>query len=61
MNDSEEDLQGHYRVQKSEIINHLQYANPVLMTQFGWAKRGHETHWYETKIEPIRARGNNGT
>ena len=57
MNSSEEDLEGHYSVQRHEIINHPEYAYPVLMTQFGWAKRGHETHWYETKIEPIRARG----
>lgn len=56
MNDLEENLQGHYSIQKSEIINHPQYANPVLMTQFGWAKRGHETKWYETKIEEIITR-----
>lgn len=57
MNESQEDLQGHYKVQRSEIINHPQYAYPVLMTQFGWAKRGHETKWFETKIEQIIPKG----
>ena len=56
MNGSAEDLEGHYSVQRHKIINHFEYAYPVLMTQFGWAKRGHETHWYETKIETICAK-----
>ena len=56
MNSSEEDLEGHYSVQRHKIINHPEYVYPVLMTQFGWAKRGHETHWYETKIETICAK-----
>jgi len=57
MSDMSQDLEGHYHVQESKIVNHPAYSQPVLMTRYGWAKRGHETKWYETKIEPIRARG----
>jgi hypothetical protein len=53
MSEAEEDLSGHYQVQESKIINHPAYWNPVLMTRYGWAKRGHETRWYDQKIEPI--------
>ena len=53
MTDAQEDLSGHYPTQRSQVINHPAYANPVLMTQYGWAKRGQETYWYETKIEEI--------
>ena len=56
-NEAAYDLEGHYQVQRSKIVNHLEYSIPVLVTQFGWAKRGHETHWYQTKIEPVGARG----
>jgi hypothetical protein len=51
MTDVQEDLSGHYQTQRSQIINHPEYANPVLMTQYGWAKRGQKTQWYETRIE----------
>ena len=57
MSDMSQDLEGHYQVQRSKIVNHPEYASPVLMTQYGWAKCGQETNWYETKIEPIRAKG----
>ncbi len=53
MSEMSEDLEGHYRVQESKIVNHPEYWKPVLITRYGWAKRGHETKWYETKTEPI--------
>jgi len=53
------DLESHYQVQESKIINHPAYWQPVLMTRYGWAKRGHETNWYETKIEPIKTKEKN--
>lgn len=53
MLDMSEDLEGHYQVQRSKIINHPAYDSKVLMTQYGWAKRGHPTNWYETTIEPL--------
>ena len=56
MGDMSQDLEGHYQVQRSKITNHPAYASPVLMTQYGWAKRGQETNWYETKLEPIEAK-----
>lgn len=56
MLDMREDLEGHYQVQRSKIVNHHEYSSQVLMTQYGWAKRGRETKWYETKIEPIEAK-----
>lgn len=56
MSDMSQDLEGHYQVQRSKIVNHPEYASPVLMTQYGWAKRGQETNWYETKIEFIEAK-----
>ena len=56
MGDMSQDLEGHHQVQRSKIVNHPSYASPVLMTQYGWAKRGHETKWYETKIESIEAK-----
>jgi hypothetical protein len=49
-----EDLEGNVPVQRSKVINHPAYFKPVLMTQYGWAKRGKETDWYETKIEEIK-------
>ena len=49
-----EDLEGNVPVQRSKVINHPAYSKPVLMTQYGWAKRGKETDWYETKIEEIK-------
>ena len=57
MGDMSEDLEGHHQVQESKVINHPAYWQPVLMTRYGWAKRGHETRWYETKIEPIKVEG----
>ena len=53
------DLESHYQVQESKVINHPAYWQPVLMTRYGWAKRGHETNWYETKIEPIKTEEKN--
>ena len=53
------DLESNYQVQESKIINHPAYWQPVLMTRYGWAKRGHETNWYETKIEPIKTEEKN--
>ena len=53
MTDMSEDLENHYQVQESRIVNHPEYWKPVLMTRYGWAKRGHETKWYETKIMQI--------
>jgi len=53
------DLESHYQVQESKIINHPAYWEPVLMTRYGWAKRGHETNWYETKIESIKTEEKN--
>ena len=53
------DLESNYQVQESKIINHPAYWEPVLMTRYGWAKRGHETNWYETKIEPIKTEEKN--
>ena len=50
-----EDLEGNYPVQRSRIINHPAYSKPVLMTQYGWAKRGKETVWIkDVKIEEIK-------
>ena len=48
------DLEGHYHVQQTDLINHPQYSQPVLLIRNGWAKRGRETVWYETKIETIK-------
>ena len=56
MSDMSQDLEGHYQVQRSKIVNHPEYVSPVLMKQYGWAKRGKETNWYETKFEPIEAK-----
>lgn len=53
MLDMSEDLEGHYQVQRSKIMNHPAYDSKVLMTQYGWAKRGRPTNWYETTIEPL--------
>ena len=50
MGDMTQDLEGHHQVQRSRIINHPAYSSPVLMTQYGWAKRGHQTNWYKTKM-----------
>jgi hypothetical protein len=49
-----EDLEGNVHVQESKVVNHPQYWRPVLMTRYGWSKRGKETTWYETKIEEIK-------
>jgi len=58
MGDMSEDLEGHHQVQESKIVNHPSYWKPVLMTRYGWAKRGHETQWFETKIEEIKEKNN---
>ena len=58
MGDMSEDLEGHYQVQESKIVNHPAYWKPVLLVRNGWAKRGHETKWYETKIEQIEEKNN---
>ena len=49
-----EDLEDNVPVQESKVINHPMFANPVLMTRYGWAKKGKETHWYETKLQELR-------
>ena len=58
MTEAEEDLSGHYQVQESRIINHPEYAKPVLITRYGWAKRsgffGKKVEWYDQKIEEIK-------
>lgn len=56
MIDMSEDLESHHQVQESKIVNHPMYSQMVLMTRYGWAKRGHKTIWYETKIEPIKTK-----
>jgi hypothetical protein len=53
MSEMSEDLSGHYQVQKARITLHPEYANPVILTRHGWAKKGQKTHWYETTITPI--------
>jgi hypothetical protein len=53
MSEMSEDLSGHYQVQKSRITSHPEYANPVVITQHGWAKKGQKTHWYATTITKI--------
>jgi hypothetical protein len=53
LSDTSEDLEGHYSVQRSRIDRHPEYDSKVLITQFGWAKRGKPTQWYETIIEPL--------
>ena len=47
MSDMSEDLEGHYSVQRSKVVDHPEYFNKVLITQYGWAKRGHETRWLQ--------------
>jgi len=54
MSELAEDLSGHYHVQRSKVIDHPEYASAVLMTQYGWARRGQQTAWYETRIEQIK-------
>ena len=51
--ETDESLEGHYQIQRSKVINHPEYSKPVLLTEYGWAKRGHETYWYEKKITQI--------
>ena len=53
MSEINEDLEGHFSVQRSRIEDHLEYDCKILMTQYGWAKRGHSTYWYATTIEPL--------
>lgn len=53
ISDLSEDLEGHRQVQESRIINHPEYYKPVLLTRYGWAKRGGETHWYKQEIQEI--------
>lgn len=48
------ELSSDYQVQESKIINHPEYAYPVLVTRYGWAKRDRDTVWHTTKIEQIR-------
>lgn len=51
MSDMASELSSDYQVQESKLINHPEYANPVLITRYGWAKRGRATVWHTTKIE----------
>lgn len=57
MSDMSEDLEGHYRVQESRIINHPEYYKPVLLTRYGLAKRegffGAKVRWYKQEIQEI--------
>ena len=53
LSDMGDDLEGNHPVQRSRIDNHPEYDSKVLITQFGWAKRGKPTHWYKTIIEPL--------
>jgi hypothetical protein len=58
MSDMAEDLEGHYHVQESRVINHPEYYKPVLLTRFGWAKRqglfGAMVSWYKQEISEIK-------
>lgn len=49
--DMSAELSSDYQVQESKLINHPEYAHPVLITRYGWAKRGRETQWIGVKIE----------
>jgi hypothetical protein len=53
MSDMAKDLEGYYLTQRSRIADSPQYAKPVVITEYGWAKRGHKTTWFETKIIPL--------
>ena len=48
------DLEDNISVKESKVINHPLFANPVLMTRYGWAKKGKETYWYEIKLQELR-------
>ena len=39
-----------YPVQEHKLINHPEYSKPVLITRYGWAKKGEDTVWHTTKI-----------
>ena len=49
--DMNAELGSDYQVQESKIINHPEYLMPVIITRYGWAKRGRATVWHTTKIE----------
>lgn len=51
LKEMDDELSSDYQVQESKLINHPEYANPVLITRYGWAKRGRETQWVGVKIE----------
>ena len=52
--DVSQDLEGRHQVQRSKIANVPQCASPVLITQYGWAKRGEKTVWdKELRITPL--------
>lgn len=51
LHEMDAELGSDYQVQESKLINHPEYANPVLMTRYGWAKRGRETQWVGVKYE----------
>ena len=53
LRDMESELGSDYQVQESKIINHPEYSTLVRVTRFGWAKRGRDTVWYKTILEPI--------
>ena len=55
--DMASELSSDYQVQESKKINHPEYSKPVLVTRYGWAKRGRETVWHTKKIEQIHGIG----
>lgn len=51
IHDMDADLGSDYQVQESKLINHPEYSMPVIITRYGWAKKGRDTVWHTTKIE----------
>jgi len=37
-----------WRVTATEVVNHPQYARPVMMVREGWVQRGQEPVWNDT-------------
>ena len=53
--DMASELGSDYHVQESKIINHPEYSKPVLMTRYGYAKRGRDTVWVKTEVHAMGA------
>ena len=51
LKEMDDELSSDYQVQESKLINHPEYSMPVIITRYGWAKRGRETQWVGVKIE----------